>query len=1448
MPKINRFQIINFRYSKGGLRLLTDKIMFLDGDNTQFEATNSVGKSMQIQTLLQSVCPLVDVSKKAIDIYKIKQPVYSLVEWVLNDGETLLLTGIGFERKSSSIGEESHSNKKNELFKYFTFTVEYNNNSNLTLDNLGIIEYDKDGNKKINSLSFVENKLRTLSKGSNGKINVFAQSSNNRYSEKLYECGISQKEFKDIIVKLNSGEYTLNAFISQYNTTEKLLRQRILPLIEDSLVGNNDVPRIKEQTDNVLEFMETVISNKDAVDSYNELTLLLKMMEDSEEWLDKSIKSEKEKIEAINKLSDLYYHCEQKHMECRDLIDTEKNLLTEYMSKKEDIKYKERSYKYRLDEDEILKIDSSLKTIESKIADARLILEDYMTDLNTLKLNEIEKDIKECIADKSKIEAEKEVLTIEHQELVDKLKEIGSNIKYHLVRSINVLTSNIGDSIGAIKELTEVISNETEKINGFNNELSFLKAQINTFENQKNKFNSRFDALCSKDNSLESYIVRQIDRVDVEFDRLIGDLDKKIISYDSNIDCMEKEIDNLNVRIKETRDEKSKIYNNIGVLNLEKQQLEERVNEYNRYSDNLNILINDYELDENKLWDKDLKIECIDSFVNSLNKSKESMVISRHNIKEELIRLEKGGLIQISEELLDEIKGHGISPIMGFEYLIQNEDKSNLLKLNPLMPYSLIVTKSEYNKLIKINFKTFSESLIPIIVRENINIDNSVKIFDMSEGLIYSKDSSFLKSIDLSILDPVLRNEKILDLKNKINKIDETIKDLSSTINRVVKIRADIVRVSFCKDDYKNMMASMEDIDSEIDSNKESLVLKDSFINNCNSKILELSDKSKELRSKLFENKKIQSQLEALAEDFIEVEKNNELIIDYKNKITILNKRIELAKDEIRGFSGILDLEKDKRYNLQKELEEKNAVLKKYDIYSESNSLDIDLDEAIIRYETLSNNSTGTTISELDKRLSVLEDRYKKLKMSKEDLLEEIKDLVHKDAVTIYLSKKELRDNIEKSEYEIKELGEKRNKLDKEKSQKEGSLINQSQTIVDDFGKAPCKKEDIDSVNFKESLREIKQNIGESEKRLKTYDKNFVKIETMLKNLEKHKQDRRAFKIDTSLDIEDLKNMLDVEISNKSKELAYNVNKYNVSLSNADDFNVRLNFKYDNILRVIKVNKENYCKQKESMINVKTFITEQIKIYAYNKEFVAKLKNTITMDLVNYCKDVVEQLRVFNRLGTMNGEKFFEIKLPNEENIKYYEILEEVLTDIMESGDEKDIISKIDTYYMLNRLISISSLKINVMLFELKGRRDKIEWNKVLASTSGGQRFCISFVVLTLLLEYRRYDNKKTSNTSASKVLIMDNPFGETSEEEFLIHVFNLAEKFDVQIISYTHITNYSVRERFKRIYKMIVEQTVDGREVVLIENEKVQEDEYVNQFKYHISKEQQQFMGFEEI
>ena len=161
MPKFNSFKIVNLKYSDNGRRLMSDNLISARGEHLQVEAKNSCGKTVVIQTLMQSILPLADVGRKAIDLYTIKEPVYSMIEWILDDNKTKLITGIGFERRASLESDENTSGSKSSFFKYFTFTIEEDERLGINLDNLETYKVTSKGGKYLKSLYEMEEYLKS---------------------------------------------------------------------------------------------------------------------------------------------------------------------------------------------------------------------------------------------------------------------------------------------------------------------------------------------------------------------------------------------------------------------------------------------------------------------------------------------------------------------------------------------------------------------------------------------------------------------------------------------------------------------------------------------------------------------------------------------------------------------------------------------------------------------------------------------------------------------------------------------------------------------------------------------------------------------------------------------------------------------------------------------------------------------------------------------------------------------------------------------------------------------------------------------------------------------------------------------------------------------------------------------------------------------------------------
>jgi hypothetical protein len=138
---------------------------------------------------------------------------------------------------------------------------------------------------------------------------------------------------------------------------------------------------------------------------------------------------------------------------------------------------------------------------------------------------------------------------------------------------------------------------------------------------------------------------------------------------------------------------------------------------------------------------------------------------------------------------------------------------------------------------------------------------------------------------------------------------------------------------------------------------------------------------------------------------------------------------------------------------------------------------------------------------------------------------------------------------------------------------------------------------------------------------------------------------------------------------------------------------------------------------------------------------------------------------------------------------------------------EEIIGNKINTTKLYDEVVSISC--INIKLYKIEeDKQRQITWNEV-ATNSGGEGFLSAFVILSSLLSYmRKEDSDIFSKKEEGKVLIMDNPFAQTSSAHLLKPLMDIAKKSNTQLICLTGLGGDSIYNRFDNIYVLNLVQS----------------------------------------
>lgn len=172
------------------------------------------------------------------------------------------------------------------------------------------------------------------------------------------------------------------------------------------------------------------------------------------------------------------------------------------------------------------------------------------------------------------------------------------------------------------------------------------------------------------------------------------------------------------------------------------------------------------------------------------------------------------------------------------------------------------------------------------------------------------------------------------------------------------------------------------------------------------------------------------------------------------------------------------------------------------------------------------------------------------------------------------------------------------------------------------------------------------------------------------------------------------------------------------------------------------------------------------------------------------------------------------ISLPEKVNLEESILMEYVRGTIdhcislykQDKSMENLLSNEINIMDLFDRLVGVNRIRIYLTKVE-QNKSMRLTWQEAI-STSGGEKFVSAFIIFISLLAYSRGNTALKTNQD-SKVLIMDNPFGAISSEHLLVPLFEIAKKYDTQLICFTDHDKPAICDRFNLIYSLAVEKEV---------------------------------------
>lgn len=1417
MSKINKMRFVNLNYNNNTMKI-DDESFYLDGENTMLNLRNGGGKSVIVQMVM---APFVNKRYRSIKSRTFESyftspiPTYILIEWKLDDAAGYLLTGMMVRKKEVSSDENSK-----EKLDIINFIHEYKEKNEYDINSIPIIE-EKSDRKIIKSYANSKKLFENLKKNMDLKFNYYDMNNSlgaKNYFSKLEEYNINHREWETIIKQINIKESGLSELFTKAKDSSGLVREWFLPAIENKLKSDED--RIENYRELIERYIKQYRANKANIDKkakmelFNELSK--NVISSCDEFIDTIEKKEALKNKIANVIAFLRKNLRDKEKEELSL----ENLINALNDKIIELNYEKESIKIYEKQDEIVSLEGTVKAQMKLVKESELRKNSLIRKGNIIECAKIHREYQNTSKELQQYETELRILNKKNEDNAPRINNLGFTIKGILEKELEVikdqkenkldLKKKLEDEKETIKKSLEVsrkdIIDLTQKHGSLNSEISY-------FDKMEERFNSNYDINLFRnisgyfDNERLLVIDKEINNEGFTLEKERKNIGKNILSSEEILKSKESDkVRNLG----SISDVKNKLNNKKSELQKADEEIEKR-KEIIKYID----------FDESKVFEFDEIVNAFDRKINLLKDDEMKLTKSFDNISYELEKLKTGKVLDLPKEIEDKLKEKDISITYGMEWLKKNgyslEKNEKLVENNPFIPYSLIMDSKEIEILEKESLDVFTSCPISIINRKDL--ENSLE--DSRQNIVDLNGVRFFISFNNKLLN---ESELLKLINDKEIELKEIQKKINGKRDNIVfyEEKRNYIKYSFLT--LKTYEALKEEIELlnnedlrlrqiEIDLEKDIVSIKENIEN--------YRKKAQLLDKDIQNNTNKSKEFKELKEDYEKYKKNKSTLERVLERLTIINNQIdrdEKRNSEIeREIAECIDAIKfydSKEVDLLKKL----AV---FNIYKSGEVIKKDKEDLVSEYNALTKDITSSEkelrkkIEELSKKFKEVEDELNlksdKYEIREAEYINEAYDM-HKEL--------EFKDELDKERQNYSCLKDKYVELDKSLEVAKSKLEDLYNKLKEKFNKdGPKNKELLISKNFKEEIEEIKIEIKEAANNKIQVSAVKTKIDYNLTSLNEFNDFSIKEEVDIAVDFNELDEVvgkLKRDLNNiKTQETTKEKNLTNlvVDIEIKDEFKNESLFKEPiQTLKSLIGKPVEFKEQLNLVINSYELIMEKLMV---DIELIEKEEGKILESLLEYIKDVHENIEKIDdnssiTIGTKRL-KMLNITVPDwEENKELYKVrlkdyIEQVRNQSLEAleknEDIEDIISnKININKLYDEVVQIGT--VNIKLYKIEENRQRqITWDEV-SKNSGGEGFLSAFVILSSLLSYMRKDESDIfSRRESGKVLIMDNPFAQTSSEHLLKPLIDIAKKSNTQLICLTGLGGDSIYNRFDNIY-----------------------------------------------
>ncbi len=1444
MGKISAVRLININYNNNAIRI-NDETMHFNGESTLISLQNGGGKTVLVQML---TAPFVhkryrNTQDRTFEsFFTTGKPSFILIEWSLDGGAGKMMNGFMVRRN------QNESEEQQDALEITGIISEYSAPCIWDIHNLPVVEKTK---KEMNLKSYVA--CRQLFEGykKDRDAAFFYYDMNHpaqqrQYFDKLKEYRVDYKEWEDIIKKINQKEGGLSELFSDCKDERSLTEKWFLESIEKKL--DKDGSRIGEFERIVGNYVkqyyenEDKIKRRDTIEKFREhITLDQEAGEErsvksyAEEFLSEETKKtvQESRIAAFREAIAGFHADTEKEISRKEqeLADLEQQLLhvRHEMYSYEMLELTREKERY---EAEFERLRSLIEKLEAKITETEEQLGVLLCRRYYEACMREKKEYDDVYEKMRAVRAKGEDTRPRREQLGGILLSYFEECAGNISEQLEGLQADSGEKQALSKAYGEKLRENAQLISTKSVESGKLKSLVDGYSDKEQEYNDRYHGELAR-NILGRY---EEGLLEIEEEKCRAERLKKDKEIRQN---KERRVEKENALRKNERDRESARMDKVR-NDSEKKQAEEELALLDRELDRRKTILQYVGLKEDMVFDTERIAEKLQEKIKALEVILQQKKDQQRKEKKEYDSISQGRIYELPETLRTAMEECGLHQIYGLEWLRKNgkdlQENTLLVRKNPFLPYALILTAAEYQKLQGLNETAYSSLPVPVILRTELEEGN----FSAVNGTLQMDKIRFYIRFNENLLDEEKMQAMLREKEEALHRLAEQISIKEEERQEYLDKLGVIRNQRLDRQGYEEQKALIERCNAEEKRLGELILQLEKEVLACQEGIQELEKVIGRLENEELLLDKQQESLKAIIsgyDAYLEHLRERKRVEDEIGKLEQenddLRECLDRIQQEILAIAG-------KRARLDHELSDTEKEIRKYQRYQEQ-AANVELSETdykrIDRYVSEYKAITETIDADLKRleedcdkqtnRLRSAKNEYEKQKKkSSRETGRSVEELDQRARAARYDEEEENRLAVQKKEDE------------KERRKKEQAANEVDKTISLQIQKVETKRAEMKKecgTDIPVSEVEIVPRSYEAEIRRLEYQKK--ELQRMRSGLEEKRQEFSAilsglaeyetFRVTHDISFEqDLSLMGKTELDQTKGVLVRDYKGLEESIRRVRN---RLDGRLRDVLGMPEFQDEYYRKPLEAMLRLVDMPKEVLRqidttIRAYDDlmkkievdlSLIGKERANIIGELMEYVKAVHADLNKIDENSTITVRdralKMLDIRIPDwMENEELYHLrMRDFIDQLTERGVDlyknnenaaEYFGTQLNTRTLYDTVVGLNNIQIR--LYKIEEQREyPITWSEV-SKNSGGEGFLSTFVILSSLLHYIRKDDADLfAERNESKVMIMDNPFGLTYSEHLLRPLMEVAKKNNTQMICLSGLGGDAIYGRFDNIY-----------------------------------------------